>query len=343
VKLHPLQTLVVLLASALLIGASVQRGRAMGKNGRMESRREANLDRQAREQEARYEAQQRALAKQKVAELKKYTQRARTRLLEQEKRGENAWSGSVLRTFQQKCVTCHAYPDSRYTTDRAWLNRVATTVCSGMNPESRDTLASYLTTVEGIQPRNIVSESVPAPNQGAVSSNLGSGELLLRRNDGTVYRLVWGSGEQGQRRTVPEGSYTLFGFRALDGIYHAAAAGGRTPVNVLPGGQVRLPVDTSMKLELTHQRRDQQVQVALRLEGQGGMGVGLYRGGVPIQIPVVVLEGQEIVAEGALRSAGTGRYRATLAVPDTVTDGRLRVELPHDLPFATRGPTVVKL
>lgn len=314
------------------------------QGGRRVSRRAANESADARAREARQNRRERQLLDRRIAGLHRHANEARARLIRQQKVERNRGTGSVLQRFEQDCAPCHTSPDGSKATDRAWLERVPVTSCSGMVRDARAELARYLGSVEGLQPRTHATGTAPGRDQGEVVSNLPAGEIFLRDSGGVDFRLVWAPGQAGEGRALPAGTYRVLGHRVVDGSWTASATGGRREVVAGPGGIVRLPIDTGLVTEIQHQLRSRQLTVTLSMRGQDGMGVGLFHGGVPIQIPVVVVQDGGVVAQGTLRSIGTGLSRATLAVPELLGEGaRVRVDLPAAIPFEVRGPASLEL
>ena len=216
------------------------------------------------------------------------------------------------------------------------------TSCKGTPPQMRQQLSSYLASLEGLQPRTITSAAEPTPTQVALTTTVERGEVFLRGKSGSVFRLRWDEGTEGEPRVVPAGTYSLLGYRVVAGPWTIAATGGKRSTMLAPGAPRHLPINTAIKTLVDVEPRGQNALVRVQLSGSDGMGVGIYGGGYSIPITYVILQGSTIVGQGTFRTMGSGTYTALVARPPGAT-ARVRVELPHSLPVQVRGTRVATL
>ncbi len=347
------RNLLLVLLCGLLVAATMpqQRGGRGGRGGRagrggrsgqtQRARQAAETARALAHQKAQQARAQQAL-KERLATMKRRTSVAR-RQAQAYQQGLLESSGSgLLQTFQQRCTSCHTYPDPDSKTDQAWLRRVGVTSCDGTPPRAREPLANYLTALEGLHPRTLTSDAEPTRAQVSVTTTLETGEVFLKARGGVVYRLRWDEGSEGEARVVPAGVYTLLGYRVVSGPWIIAATGGKRQIMLAPGRPRHIPIETAVRARLQVGRNGKQASVELELTGSDGMGVGIYGGGYPIPIPYVVVQDSTIVGQGTLRNMGSGRNTAAFTPPKG-NPARVRVELPTSLPVALRGATTTAL
>jgi hypothetical protein len=349
-RLHQLS---VILLCGLLLGAVPpqrgQRGRQggrggnrQGQNGRMESARANAEAKRAKQKEMEQRQQEQKALQKRVSALKKQASVARKRAQAYQKSERSASGSGLLQTFQQQCAKCHTYPDPQSSTDLAWLQRIPVTSCKGAPPKSRDELAKYLASLEGLHPRTITSSAEPARTQVAVTTSLKTGEVLLRNKAGATFRLLWEKGTAGEPRVLPAGVYTLLGYRVVAGPWTIAATGGTRPIMLAPGAPRHIPINTTLKAQVEVQARGENAAVQLKLTGSDGMGVGIYGGGYAIPITYVVLQQKDVVSQGTFRNMGSGQSSTLLRLPEG-PPARVQVELPTSLPVPMQGSGVANL
>ena len=132
------------------------------------------------------------------------------------------------------------------------------------------------------------------------------GALLLRNEEGRLYRLSWGEGSKSgsdRRRALPAGKYALAGYRLITTdstgkTWHVSAtAASMREIELASGQETRLAIEPEIKIE--KRLRDGQVQVAVQGEGQSGLSI--YKEGkrIPLGFELLDRAGKKL-AEGKI-------------------------------------------
>lgn len=131
----------------------------------------------------------------------------------------------------------------------------------------------------------LIKASARQKGEGTLKANIKEGEAFLKNDAGKVYRLAW-SKKGKPARHLPAGTYTLTGYRVVDGEWFLSTAGGRSKVKVRKGKTTRLKLGSVVHIKLRAQRkRNGTVSLGMNVENDRGMGLSLYRNGKRIPIP----------------------------------------------------------
>lgn len=134
--------------------------------------------------------------------------------------------------------------------------------------------------------------------EGTVMANVPQGEVFLKSDGGKVYRLTWAKGDKQRRRHLPAGSYQLTGYRLVKGDWFVSATGGRSRVKVRRGKTTRLKVAAGVAVKFRAQRKGRNLFLGMGVQGSGGMGLSIYRGGkrIPIQYRLLSSKKKELAS-----------------------------------------------
>lgn len=115
------------------------------------------------------------------------------------------------------------------------------------------------------------------------------GALLLRAEDGRLFRLSWEEPPApgaDRRRALPAGTYALAGYRLLGQDergrpWHlSATAPSIRALELASGSEQRVEIDPAIRIE--KRVRDDQLQVGI--QGENGAGLSIYQGGKRIPL-----------------------------------------------------------
>lgn len=140
---------------------------------------------------------------------------------------------------------------------------------------------------------------------GAVTASFLRGELFLENTSGKLFRLSWSGEEPREERALalPAGKYKLKTYRIvreLEGeTWHVSATDSEIREVVVPAEKrIRVEIDDSVLI--VGKRRGAGAQ--LKIEGDAGAGLSVYRGGrrIPIEFRVVDRTGK-VLEHGRMR------------------------------------------
>ena len=166
-----------------------------------------------------------------------------------------------------------------------------------MEDGAREALIAYLEK-HGSAPPARVDSAAPRPGTGEIRTTLEEGEVFLAHDSRGLFRLSWKASDQDRRRFLPEGEYTLRGYR----IQRRDEKGDGWHLSVSTPGYRTVPVSASRPLELTidpgitvrcrfsRARRDRNSWTfSAHLSGGKGKDLAVYRGGerVPLELRLV--------------------------------------------------------
>ena len=134
----------------------------------------------------------------------------------------------------------------------------------------------------------VVKASAPKKGDGTIVTTLAkglSGEVFLKNAAGKVFRLTWAKADESGRHLAP-GTYTLTGYRLVQGEWFLSTTGGKTKLEVKSERTTRLELDPKIRIKLRAQRRKHgRVFLGMTIQNDRKQGVSLYRMGKRIPIP----------------------------------------------------------
>ncbi|MBI4616944.1 MAG: hypothetical protein HY720_25250 [Planctomycetes bacterium] len=132
-----------------------------------------------------------------------------------------------------------------------------------------------------------------AAGDGFVVPSFPEGSLFLETPDGLPLRLEWGPEDataKDRRRALPPATYTLTGYRVVrrteDGHvwFVSATSRGMREFSVNAGQETRVEIDETIRFELRGHRRHGEIDVQMRISGEEGAGLTIYKDGKRIPI-----------------------------------------------------------
>jgi hypothetical protein len=182
---------------------------------------------------------------------------------------------------------------------------------AGAAATAREAMISFLKSGELKAPRAVAA---PPDNKvagaGFVTASFAEGALFLKNAMGEHYRLEWakeprtsaaGSAPKDvadRRRALPPGEYTLTCYRvvrrdAQGGEWFISATGHHIRRLVVRAGEEqKIQVDETVRVTGRALPKDGEISIQLKIAGEHGSGLTIYRDGKRIDIGYRVLDGQ---------------------------------------------------
>lgn len=335
-------TLCLLLAGLADAQGRGKKGRGGGKKKQQQQQENAKKAKQAAQKKSKEQQQA------KTKQLKDWASKAKQQAEARQAAMKSKLGAAVPEmdtVFRKSCASCHVVPDPELAADGVWLASLETTLCRSLTPEMREGLSEFLRDAEGLRPNALTTHAEPAPGQASIAANL-EGEVFLRAESGSVFRLAWGPDQAGQKRVIAPGKYQLYGYRVFNGNWTLSASGSPRPIVLKADQNLSMRLEPELEIELAAApSRDKEKPNTMALEfglrDAHGQGVSVYRGGTRMQIPFHVETDAGGTQHGVMAYTSEGRAEATIEVP-VGQASFARVHLPT-LPFPVTGAPRIPL
>jgi hypothetical protein len=182
----------------------------------------------------------------------------------------------------------------------------------GATDKAREAMIAFLKSGELKAPRAVVTApGKEAAGVGFLTASFAEGTLFLKSAAGEHYRLEWPKRPQApstgpatravpdRRRALPPGEYTLTGYRIVrrdaKGVewFLSASAPDLRRLVVRAGEEQPVQVTEAIRLTGRAQPHDGGVKIQLKIAGEQGSGLSIYREGKRIEIGYRLTDAQE--------------------------------------------------